>query len=81
MENIPRAGRLPLFIWMFHGRQDSAVPLSGSEHFVDEMRKQHPAVNIKFDVRDGEHGLDNEEGTSISTDWIKEGITELLQHW
>ncbi|KAJ5948736.1 hypothetical protein N7454_002043 [Penicillium verhagenii] len=80
-ENLPRAKRLPPFVWVFHGRQDSAVPFSGSEKFVAEIQKHRPDVHVRLDGKDGEHGFDNEDKVTISEGWMKEGVDELLPYW
>ncbi|KAJ5649989.1 uncharacterized protein N7484_003712 [Penicillium longicatenatum] len=80
-ENLPRAERVPPFVWLFHGRQDSAVPCSGSEKFVSEVQKHKPDVHVRLDLKDGEHGFDTDDKVTISEGWMKEGVTELLSYW
>lgn len=80
-ENLPRVNKLPPFVWITHGRQDSLVPFAHSERFVEEIKKHHPGVNLRFDAHDGDHGFDNDSSINISSGWMKEGVDELLKHW
>ncbi|KAJ5760027.1 hypothetical protein N7520_007183 [Penicillium odoratum] len=80
-ENLPRAERVPPFVWVFHGRQDSAVPFSGSEKFIAEIQKYKPDVHVRFDGEDGEHGFDGDGNVTISNGWMKEGVSQLLSYW
>jgi predicted peptidase len=79
VENISRATKLPLFVWLFHGKQDTAVPFYGSERFVEELRAQKAEVNVRFEGYEGDHGFDNEE--TISDGWMKDGMTEVGKYW
>ncbi|KAJ5116239.1 hypothetical protein N7456_000587 [Penicillium angulare] len=76
---LPQAKKLPPFIWLFHGKQDSAVPLEQSEYFFEHLRKHAPHINVRFDVRDGEHGLGGEE--RLSEEWIQKGIEGVSSVW
>ncbi|KAJ6185112.1 hypothetical protein N7519_006413 [Penicillium mononematosum] len=71
VENLAATGTLkrpPTFI--FHGKQDSAVPFEGSQRFVD-LREQAPSAIINFHGQVGDHGFDF--ATTLETDWLKEG--------
>ncbi|KAJ5717555.1 hypothetical protein N7488_003201 [Penicillium malachiteum] len=71
--------KLPPFLWVFHGRQDSAVPFEQSEYFVKELEKHVPDTVVRFDTPDGEHGFDG--NFKLADPWIQEGMTEILSHW
>ena len=79
VENISRAKKLPPFIWIFHGRQDTAVPFYGSERFVEELRTQRPDVEVRFEGYEGNHGFD--AGVTMSEGWMKDGMTEVCKYW
>ncbi|KAJ5177079.1 uncharacterized protein N7482_002956 [Penicillium canariense] len=79
VENISRAKRMPPFLWLFHGRQDSAVPLYGSELFISELRAKQPEMDIRFETLDGEHGFDTD--ATIQDGWMRDGIIELAKYW
>lgn len=65
--------------FILHGNEDSAVPVSGSERFVEALKKTLPGSAIRLDVRPGDHGFDGD--ATLKEDWLKEDvefITELL---
>ncbi|KAK9851972.1 CAZyme family CE10 [Penicillium brevicompactum] len=77
---LAAAGRLrlpPTFI--FHGRQDSAVPCEGSQRFVDLVREKLPDASINFHVLDGDHGVDFE--ATLATDWLHQGLSMITSAW
>ncbi|CAG8903137.1 unnamed protein product [Penicillium egyptiacum] len=67
----------PSFI--FHGKQDSAVPFEGSQRFFNLVREQAPDAIIKFHGRDGDHGFDF--AATLETDWLKEGLEVISKAW
>ncbi len=79
VENVSRATKLPPFVWLFHGRQDTAVPFYGSERFVEELRTLKPEVNVRFEGYEGDHGFDDD--MTITEGWMKEGMTEVAKYW
>lgn len=48
----------PLII--MHGRQDSFVPVEGSVRFVEALKEKIPAVDVRLEIHDGEHGFGND---------------------
>ncbi|KAI9925572.1 hypothetical protein MW887_005953 [Aspergillus wentii] len=74
---MPRGG-----ISIFHGIQDSVVPVDGSEKFVAKARgtfKGQPGGdNIVLTLRDGEHGFDN--GVHLD-EWVGEAIAVAVESW
>lgn len=76
---LPDAKKLPPFIWLFHGKQDSAVPFEQSEYFLEHLEKHATHTTVRFDARDGEHGLGGEE--RLSEEWIREGIEGVSSVW
>lgn len=80
IENLASSGSLklpPTFI--FHGKQDSAVPFEGSERFFNLVREKAPDAIIKFHGQDGDHGFDF--ATTLETDWLKEGLETISKAW
>ncbi|KAJ5728224.1 hypothetical protein N7493_004554 [Penicillium malachiteum] len=80
-ENLPRAERVSPFVWVFHGKQDSAVPVSGSEKFVADIQKYQPNVDVRLDLQDGEHGFDTDDHLTIFEGWMKEGVEQMSAYW
>ncbi|KAJ5263592.1 hypothetical protein N7478_011197 [Penicillium angulare] len=80
-ENLAKAERVPPFVWVFHGKQDSAVPISGSKKFVAELRRLRPDVLVRFDAKDGDHGFEDDDKVTISEGWVKEGVDQLSEYW
>ncbi|KAB8345983.1 hypothetical protein FH972_023035 [Carpinus fangiana] len=79
LDNLERAKSMPP-LWLFHGRQDSAVPVANSELFA-EMAKSACGGNtqVLLTLQDGEHGFDAE--SSVDTEWVKEGLEWLGMFW
>lgn len=67
----------PLLI--LHGTEDSAVPVAGSERFVDAFKKKHPSTPVKLSLHSGDHGFDGE--ASLETEWLKEDVEFITRHW
>ena len=67
----------PMFI--FHGNEDSAVPVEGSEKFVEALKSTHPATSVLLKTPPGNHGFD--VPATLETDWLKEGLAFVSEHW
>lgn len=67
----------PMFI--FHGAQDSAVPLNGSERFVQALKKHRPRAKVHFEKQPGDHGFDF--SATLQTEWLKSGLEMIGQAW
>lgn len=70
-------GMPPLLI--LHGKEDSAVPVAGSERFVEAFKKKHPSTPVKLSLHSGDHGFDSE--ANLETAWLKEDVEFIRQHW
>jgi hypothetical protein len=79
MENIDRASNLPGFIWIVHGKQDSAVPVEGSQVFVERFRSSFPDIEVRFDLQEGDHDFDKE--ATLQTDWVRDGVVRAKEYW
>jgi len=78
LENLEYAKNIPA-IWVYHGKQDSAVPVEHSISFVKRLKELHPDALVHLTLEEGEHGLDAE--VTLSTPWVKEGLEMVKQHW
>ncbi|CAG8050110.1 unnamed protein product [Penicillium olsonii] len=79
-QDLAASGRLklpPTFI--FHGRQDSAVPFMGSQRFFDMVREKSPDTLIELHGEDGDHGVDFE--ATLETEWLKMGLEMISNAW
>lgn len=73
-ERFPRGG---VFVW--HGRQDSIVPVEGSVKLEELVRKVDPGAKFRLTLREGDHGFDGE--SSIDEDWMAEGLKDIVDAW
>lgn len=67
----------PLFI--YHGRQDAAVPSEGTEKFVEKLNYVLPGAKVLLKIEDGNHGFDS--GVEVETPWMKEGLNFMTHEW
>lgn len=70
---------LPGRVWIMHGKDDSAVPLKGSERFVELVGEKCPESQVRLTIRTGEHGFD--AGAKLDEEWLKEGLEWLEGSW
>ncbi|CAD0111360.1 unnamed protein product, partial [Aureobasidium uvarum] len=62
--------------WMFHGEEDTIIPVDGTLKFVQEARG-----GVKETLIPGaEHGFDN-DSVGLETDWVVEGREWLKTYW
>ena len=71
---LPRGG---VFIW--HGADDSIVPVDGSRKFAAKVKEVDPELRFNLTVRPGEHGFDAD--TKIDEEWMRVGMAPLLHAW
>lgn len=67
----------PMFL--FHGRQDSAVPVEGTECFVQLLRQKAPYIRVDLHIQDGDHGFDMD--ATMETEWLKRGLAMTSMYW
>jgi acetyl esterase/lipase len=67
----------PFFI--FHGEQDSAVPVDGSRRFASLLQETVPDVNVRLYIQDGDHGFDAD--ATMETLWLREGLAMISRKW
>lgn len=83
LERIERLGSLgalslpPTFI--FHGEQDSAVPVDGSRKFVALLREISPNSQVQLHMQDGDHGFDAD--STLETPWLRDGLGVASKEW
>ncbi|KAB2570943.1 putative carboxylesterase 6 [Lasiodiplodia theobromae] len=73
-ERFPRGG---VFVW--HGRQDSIVPVEGSVKLEEVVRRVDPGAKFRLTIRDGDHGFDGQ--SSVDDDWMAEGLKGIVDAW
>lgn len=78
MEVLKVAKQLP-FTFIFHGTDDSAVPVEGSVKFAEAAKEKFGAEKIEFFSGPGEHGFDDE--ATLETPWMKEGLAKVTKAW
>ena len=78
VEMVASAEHMPAVL-ILHGRDDSAVPVGGSERFVDALQKRLPGVPVRLDVRAGDHGFDGE--ATMEEEWLKADVDFVTGYW
>lgn len=66
-------------VLIVHGRDDSAMPIGGSERFVEALKKFFPGNPVRLDVRPGDHGFDGD--ATIEEEWLKEDVEFISGYW
>ena len=78
IEVVALAEDMPAVL-ILHGREDSIVPVVGSERFVEALTKRLPASAVKLDVRPGNHGFD--EDATMEEQWLQEDGEFITKYW
>ena len=78
MEMVALADYMPAVL-IVHGREDSAVPVAGSERFVEALKKKLPECAVRLDVRPGDHGFDGD--ATMEEKWLKENVDFITRYW
>ncbi|KIY03564.1 uncharacterized protein Z520_00255 [Fonsecaea multimorphosa CBS 102226] len=69
-------------ILIIHGRDDSAVPVEGSEKWTAKAREKLGDDKVMLVVQPGEHGFDTaENGVTLDTAWLKEALGPVTAAW
>lgn len=66
-------------MFIFHGEQDSAVPIESSHAFVGKMKAQRPSAKVTFYSQDGDHGFDT--FATLETPWLSKGLKSITKAW
>ncbi|GKZ23477.1 hypothetical protein AbraIFM66951_008511 [Aspergillus brasiliensis] len=80
VERLAAVGRLkvpPLFI--FHGEQDSAVPVEGTRRFVNLLHQKGHVGQVHIYIQDGDHGFDFD--ATLETPWLRSGLEMISEAW
>jgi hypothetical protein len=67
------------FMFVIHGKQDTGVPVEGTEAFEKRMKELHPSAHVKFVYEDGPHGFDRD--ARLDDKWLKDGLIEIARSW
>ena len=78
VEMVALAETMPAVL-IVHGKEDSAVPVVGSERFVEALRKKLPGSAVRLDVRPGGHGFDGD--ATMDDKWLKEDVDFITGYW
>lgn len=78
VEMVGKVDSLPPVL-ILHGKEDSSVPVVGSERFVEAFKKKHPSTPVKLSIHSGDHGFDGE--ARLDTEWLKEDVEFITKHW
>lgn len=70
--------KVPL-MFLFHGRDDSAVPVEGTEKFVAKVREVIGDEIVSLYTGPEEHRFDGEVG--LEEGWMKEGLERIMGVW
>ena len=78
IEMVALVDHMPAVL-IVHGREDSAIPVAGSERFVEALKKKLPGNPVRLDVRPGDHGFDGD--ATIEEKWLKEDVEYITGYW
>ena len=68
-------------ILIIHGREDSAVPVEGSEKWAEKANEEFGGDKVKLVVQPGEHGFDMEPSITLETPWLKNELVPITKAW
>ncbi|PHH87517.1 hypothetical protein CDD83_8755 [Cordyceps sp. RAO-2017] len=71
---FPRGG---VFVW--HGAQDTIVPVEGSLKLRDKIAERDPDLSFRLTIRDGDHGFD--DAVKIDEPWMAAGLVSVVSAW
>ncbi|EXJ67371.1 uncharacterized protein A1O5_09384 [Cladophialophora psammophila CBS 110553] len=68
-------------ILIIHGQDDSAVPVEGSEKWVEKAKEKLGDDKVVLVVQPGEHGFDTNENITLETPWLKASLVPITAAW
>jgi acetyl esterase/lipase len=68
-------------ILIIHGSEDSAVPVEGSEKWVEKAGTKFGDEKVALIVQPGEHGFDTDPSVTLETPWLKDGLVRITEAW
>ncbi|KAF5255678.1 hypothetical protein FOXYS1_13893 [Fusarium oxysporum] len=77
IEDGARFSRGGVFVW--HGIEDSIVPVEGSVKLADKIKELDPDLAFTLAVCEGDRGFD--ATSSIDEAWFSEGLKPLVSAW
>lgn len=78
MQEIEKRDEFPP-VFIFHGKDDSAVPAVGTERFVDVYKRRFGAEKILCRIEEGDHGFD--KPSKLEDEWLVEGLGFVEREW
>jgi acetyl esterase/lipase len=66
-------------LFLYHGLQDSAVPVEGSKKVVALLEES--GARLVASYQDGDHAFDNSPEITPFTPWLKEGLDFVQDDW
>jgi hypothetical protein len=67
------------FVFIYHGREDSAMPPEESMAFVEKWESKFGKGTILYVLEGGKHGMDKE--ATLETLWLKAGLVKVSEKW
>lgn len=81
MECLQRfEGEMPA-LWLYHGKDDSAVLVEDTVAFGEVVRRFRPEARVLVTVTEGEHGFDAARGMGVGAEWCREGTEFVTSAW
>ncbi|CCD45536.1 putative alpha beta hydrolase fold-3 domain protein [Botrytis cinerea BcDW1] len=82
LEKISKDGakrKMP-FLWLYHGEEDSVLPVAGTTKFARKWREAFGEEGLMVHTEEGEdHGFDTE--TDVDAGWVKERLEKVVGVW
>lgn len=80
IERIEDGARFPKGgTFVFHGREDSVVPVEGSLKLAETVKALDPESKFQLVTRPGDHGFD--DTADLDEEWLAEGLKPLVASW
>jgi acetyl esterase/lipase len=67
------------FMFVIHGKEDTGVPVGGTEEFEKRLKELHPGAAARFVYETGQHGFDRD--ATLQDQWLKDGLSEVAKFW
>jgi acetyl esterase/lipase len=68
-------------ILIIHGKDDTAVPIEGSEVWLEKAESQLGPGNVELIVQPGDHGFDGAPDITLETPWLRDGLVRITKAW
>lgn len=73
------AGEKVPYLYVFHGKGDSAIPCEQSVQFVGEWQAKFGKDSATGEYQEGEHGFDGE--VPLEAEWMQRGLSGVTKAW